>query len=87
MLNVSQAISKGLSTLHHLAALMMLCPEEARLLQPKLLAFSSVKNHTKSRKVRVRQEEYNRENERGEIKTKQQNKQKENQKKNRINRV
>lgn len=57
------------------------------MLQPKLLAFSSVKNHTKSRKVRVRQEEYNRENERGEIKTKQQNKQKENQKKNRINRV
>lgn len=55
-----------------------------------LIAFSSVKNHTKSRNVRVRQEGYiiERTRERGnKNKTNKQSEQKKNQEKNRINRV
>ena len=55
-----------------------------------LIAFSSVKNHTKSRNVRVRQEGYiiERTRERGnKNKTNKQSKQKKKQEKNRINRV
>lgn len=55
-----------------------------------LIAFSSDKNHTKSRNVRVRQERYiiERTRERGnKNKTNKQRKQKKNQENNRINRV
>lgn len=56
-----------------------------------LIAFSSVKNHTKSRNVRVRQEGYiierTREERGNKNKTNKQSKQKKNQEKNRINSV